>query len=77
MGLDLEKFLGEFQHCFATVLASKEEFPEIEVDPELIPEIHLAPTRITLCGGHLHSMLYSEVRSLDHLAPCPVQLAGQ
>jgi predicted metal-dependent hydrolase len=41
MGLDLEKLLAEFEHCFADVLASQEEFPEIEVDPERIPEIHL------------------------------------
>ena len=43
LGLDLEKFLGEFERCFAEVIASTEEFPEIEVNPELIPEIHLDP----------------------------------
>ena len=42
-GLDLEKLLAEFERCFALILASTEEFPEIEVDPELIPEIHLDP----------------------------------
>jgi len=41
LGLDLEKFLSEFETCFAAVAASTEEFPEIEIDPELIPEIHL------------------------------------
>jgi predicted metal-dependent hydrolase len=41
MGLNLEKFLAEFDRCFADVVASTEEFPQIEVDPELIPEIHL------------------------------------
>jgi predicted metal-dependent hydrolase len=41
MGIDLEKLLWEFEACFAEVLGSGEEFPEIEVDPELIPEIHL------------------------------------
>lgn len=41
MGLDLDKFLGEFQSCFAEVLASQEEFPQIEIDPDRIPEIHL------------------------------------
>jgi hypothetical protein len=41
-GLNLEKFLSEFDRCFADVVASTEEFPQIEVDPELIPEIHLA-----------------------------------
>jgi predicted metal-dependent hydrolase len=41
LGLDLEKFLAEFERCFAEVAASTEQFPQIEVDPELIPEIHL------------------------------------
>ena len=44
LGLDLEKFLAEFQQCFAAVLASSEEFPQLEIDPELIPEIHLEST---------------------------------
>ena len=43
MGLDLEAFLGQFERCFADVTASQEEFPKLEIDPELIPEIHLAP----------------------------------
>ena len=38
---DLDKLFDEMQLCFADVLASTEEFPEIEIDPELIPEIHL------------------------------------
>ena len=42
-GLDLEKFLSQFEQCFATVTAATEEFPEIDVNPELIPEIHLDP----------------------------------
>ncbi|HEX3725490.1 MAG TPA: DUF309 domain-containing protein [Pirellulales bacterium] len=42
-GLDLEKFLSEFERCFAEVTASQEEFPQIEIDPETIPEIHLSP----------------------------------
>ena len=45
MGLDLEKFLLEFEHCFAPVLASQEEFPTIEIEPDLIPEIHLGPEK--------------------------------
>ncbi len=40
-GLDLEKFLGQFEQCFAEVAATTEEFPVIDLDPELIPEIHL------------------------------------
>jgi predicted metal-dependent hydrolase len=44
MGLDLEKFLLELERCFAKVTASTEEFPRIEIEPDLIPEIHLAPS---------------------------------
>jgi predicted metal-dependent hydrolase len=43
MGLDLERFLDQFDRCFAAVAASTEQFPEIEIDPELIPEIALDP----------------------------------
>jgi hypothetical protein len=43
MGLDLEQFLAQFEQCFTEVIASQEEFPEIEIIPDLIPEIHLAP----------------------------------
>ena len=43
-GLDLDKFLAEFDKCFAEVLASREEFPNLKVDPERIPEIHLDPS---------------------------------
>ena len=42
LGLDLETFLPAFEDCFAEVMASEEEFPKIEMDPERIPEIHLA-----------------------------------
>lgn len=42
-GLDLEAFLDQYQQCFAEVLASTEEFPDIEIVPDLIPEIHLDP----------------------------------
>jgi predicted metal-dependent hydrolase len=42
-GLDVEKFLGEFDACFSAVSQSTEEYPEIELDPELIPEIALDP----------------------------------
>lgn len=43
MGLDLDKFLSELTACCAEIMASQEEFPKIEIDPELIPEIHLDP----------------------------------
>jgi predicted metal-dependent hydrolase len=42
-GLDLEAFLSQYERCFASVLESTEEFPRIDIDPELIPEIHLDP----------------------------------
>ncbi len=42
-GLDLQQFLSQFERCFAEVNASQEEFPKIEIEPDLIPEIHLAP----------------------------------
>ena len=40
-GLDLEKFLEQYRLCFAEVLASEESDSSIQIDPELIPEIHL------------------------------------
>jgi hypothetical protein len=43
MGLDVNKFLAQFDACFAEVAASQEEYPRIELDPELIPEIWLEP----------------------------------
>ena len=43
MGLDVEQFLIQFDACFAEVEASRIEFPEIEINPELIPEIWLDP----------------------------------
>ncbi len=39
--LNLVKFLNAFEQCFAEVLASKEEIPQIDIVPDLIPEIHL------------------------------------
>lgn len=43
LGLNVEKFLAEFDACFAAVAASPEEFPQIDINPELIPEITLDP----------------------------------
>ena len=40
-GLDLEAFLGQYETCFSEVLASEQEFPEIEIIADDIPEIHL------------------------------------
>src|SRR6476620_1047355 len=43
VGLDLEQFLAQLDACFAEVAASTEDFPNIEIDPEQIPEITLTP----------------------------------
>jgi predicted metal-dependent hydrolase len=43
VGLDVDHFLAQFDACFAEVAASEVEFPEIEINPELIPEISLDP----------------------------------
>ena len=43
IGLDVDKLLREFAACFVDVLNSTEEFPVIEIIPDLIPEIHLDP----------------------------------
>jgi predicted metal-dependent hydrolase len=43
VGLDVDQFLAQFDACFAEVAASEVEFPEIEINPELIPEISLDP----------------------------------
>ena len=43
VGIDLDAFLTQFSNCFAEVVASEEDFPEIEIDPDKIPEIVLDP----------------------------------
>lgn len=40
-GLDVDKLVNELTTCCAEILASTDEYPEIEIDPESIPEIHL------------------------------------
>jgi uncharacterized protein len=40
-GLDLEKLLRQLELCCREILESQEEFPKIEIVPDLIPEIHL------------------------------------
>ena len=39
--LDLKRLMSELEHCCAEILASTEEFPNIEIDPDKIPDIHL------------------------------------
>jgi uncharacterized protein len=43
MGLDVDQFLSQFDACFAEVAATDVQFPQIEINPELIPEIALDP----------------------------------
>ena len=40
-GLDVEKLLAQLETCCREILDSQEEFPKIEIVPDLIPEIHL------------------------------------
>jgi predicted metal-dependent hydrolase len=40
-GIDLEKLLSQLELCCREILESQEEFPKIEIVPDLIPEIHL------------------------------------
>jgi len=41
LGLDITKLLSQLEICCQAILESKEEFPQIEIVPDLIPEIHL------------------------------------
>lgn len=43
LGLDLEKLFHELEVCCAPIFATTEEFPDVPLDPDLIPEIHLDP----------------------------------
>jgi hypothetical protein len=39
--VDLEKLFTQLEACCREILESKEQFPKIEIVPDLIPEIHL------------------------------------
>jgi predicted metal-dependent hydrolase len=41
LDLDLTKLLDQLEICCREILESTEEFPRIEIVPDLIPEIHL------------------------------------
>lgn len=43
LGVDLDKLFVDLERCCAEILASTEEYPQIEIVPDLIPEIHLDP----------------------------------
>ena len=42
LDLNVDQLIAGLQECCAEILASTEEFPKIDIDPEKIPEIHLA-----------------------------------
>ena len=44
LGLELQSFLDQMNECCAEILASEEQFPKIDIEPDLIPEIHLDPS---------------------------------
>jgi uncharacterized protein len=41
LDLDLDQLLTQLEACCREILESQEEFPRIEIVPDLIPEIHL------------------------------------
>lgn len=41
-GIDLAGLLAQYEICFTAVLESQEDYPKLEIDPELIPEIRWA-----------------------------------
>jgi predicted metal-dependent hydrolase len=41
LGLDVDRLIAELTTCCQPILDSTEEFPKIEIVPDLIPEIHL------------------------------------
>lgn len=47
LGLDLDQFLDAMQRCCAELLDNTEEFPEVELVADRIPEIHLDPPPAT------------------------------
>jgi len=42
LGLDIAALLAQLEICCREILDSQEQFPQIEIVPDLIPEIHLA-----------------------------------
>ena len=42
-GLNVARLLEEMERCCREILDSKEEYPSVELVPDLIPEIHLDP----------------------------------
>lgn len=43
LDLDVDKLLAELETCCESLLESQEQYPDIEIVPDRIPEIHLDP----------------------------------
>jgi hypothetical protein len=43
LGLDVNKFIADMDRCFAAVMAADAGSAKVEIDADLIPEIHLVP----------------------------------
>ena len=43
IGLNVAKLLSDMERCCQEILNSTEEYPRVELVPDLIPEIHLDP----------------------------------
>lgn len=43
LGLDLETFLGQLEECCREVIQSEDEYPNLSLDPDKIPEIWPEP----------------------------------
>jgi hypothetical protein len=43
LGLDVDQFLRQFDQCCDEMLRCEGEFPRVDIQPDLIPEIHLEP----------------------------------
>ena len=42
LGLDLDALLKQLEVCCREIIENQEQFPRIEIVPDLIPEIHLS-----------------------------------
>lgn len=43
LGLDVTDFMSRMDRCFAAAMECTDEFPQVELEADLIPEIHLDP----------------------------------
>ncbi|ADB18348.1 protein of unknown function DUF309 [Pirellula staleyi DSM 6068] len=42
-GVDVDQLITQLEACCREILDSTEEFPKVDIIPDLIPEIHLSP----------------------------------